>query len=964
MDIISFENSVLNDHRLYLCRPNKTIVDEITPHISEFRITENYGNVNQLEISIPYVITTDDGQIIRNHVVDKALGSYLIRYDFKNEIKDYYIITDPENEMGSDGSQQLKIVAYQLQYELKDKLVRAFRGTYVLYDPIGNEGVLNQTLLTKSSWKVGYIDGTLYGKYRTFDIGEQNLLEFVLEAIQTYGTDYVPVFDTKKRELNIYKIESAGADLGLQIEYGNYLKALNEKQNFNEIATRIYAYGNNNLDFRSLNITGMDYIENLTYFMLGYKEDEYGNVISHSPYMSDELVRAERAYQNLLATKQGVFQNHLTQLENLQQQKIQKENELFVLQTELKQILDARDVDIGNGGNGSSYNPQIAAKQAQINAKQQEINAIQNQIDSVENQILQLRQEISIENNFSPELIEERNFFIREKTWQNTYYTDPKDLYDEALKLLNQWSQPTYVYEVDVADILNQLNNPKDKERLKLGSIVTINYPEFNIKIKAKVITIEHDVINNNLKLTIANNTDLQSGFLKYADLVKSTAYSSTQITQNKDNWNLAKGTNTLLMQYMQSAIDANTQAIKGGTNLQYELNERGLTIKSKDDPNKILRAVNSTISISNDGGLTYKNALTSFGLVAETVYGYLIAGTNLVIQNEAGTVQIDGDGMTVSDMNLTVTRSDSKTRIRINATDGIKVQTNTGTAGSPNWQDRLYADTEGNLILTGILQSGSVVGGSITIGSGNNSFRANNLGIWLGHEVFTLAPFSVDMAGNMKASSATLSNSVFNGGQIVGSSINIGNGAFTVSPTGAVFASNLTLNGGSINWNSVNSDPIATNAVNLANMAASLATAIANGSYSGGTFINQRMIYSPTIMTGTAGRYLKLEGSQLLSMNGNTKDGISLDGSTGEIIFYYGGTEAGSIFHFQSGFGPVLGMTHNNLHFYASNRIIMSGLGSPVSISIGGGGSDTIYAYGTWNFSNANTIGLYARFA
>lgn len=49
----------------------------------------------------------------------------------------------------------------------------------------------------------------------------------------------------------------------------------------------------------------------------------------------------------------------------------------------------------------------------------------------------------------------------------------------------------------------------------------------------------------------------------------------------------------------------------------------------------------------------------------------------------------------------------------------------------------------------------------NMIIGSGNNVFKASYLGIHLGHADFALAPFSVDMYGNLYANSATIQGSI-----------------------------------------------------------------------------------------------------------------------------------------------------------------------------------------------------------
>lgn len=101
--------------------------------------------------------------------------------------------------------------------------------------------------------------------------------------------------------------------------------------------------------------------------------------------------------------------------------------------------------------------------------------------------------------------------------------------------------------------------------------------------------------------------------------------------------------------------------------------------------------------------------------------------------------------------------------------------------------------------------------------------------------------------------------------GKIIGGSIKIGtgfevdeNGVLTA--TGADISGDISLGAGStIDWNYVNTDPDTTTALNTANSASSTASTaltvaqqIANGTYSGGTFINGTTIYSPNIFGNT----------------------------------------------------------------------------------------------------------------
>lgn len=119
--------------------------------------------------------------------------------------------------------------------------------------------------------------------------------------------------------------------------------------------------------------------------------------------------------------------------------------------------------------------------------------------------------------------------------------------------------------------------------------------------------------------------------------------------------------------------------------------------------------------------------------------------------------------------------RSDKLARSVFNA-DEFRMQRGDGEG---HWTDAIYFDpVEGQYKFTGVVEASAFRGGTITIGSGNNIFKAGVSGIHLGHDGFASAPFSVTMSGHMKAVGAefsgTISASTINGSAIVGGTINV----------------------------------------------------------------------------------------------------------------------------------------------------------------------------------------------
>ncbi|GMX64375.1 hypothetical protein Elgi_36440 [Paenibacillus elgii] len=120
----------------------------------------------------------------------------------------------------------------------------------------------------------------------------------------------------------------------------------------------------------------------------------------------------------------------------------------------------------------------------------------------------------------------------------------------------------------------------------------------------------------------------------------------------------------------------------------------------------------------------------------------------------------------------ITVTRNDKSYRTKVNATEGLRIQKNIGTQSSPNWSDRFFVDTNGNLTLKGHFQAGD----------GERVFTIDDNGLALGSSTWANAPFRADYHGNvymnrLTADTAEIKNSYFRDGHIVGSDMIIGAG-------------------------------------------------------------------------------------------------------------------------------------------------------------------------------------------
>jgi hypothetical protein len=275
--------------------------------------------------------------------------------------------------------------------------------------------------------------------------------------------------------------------------------------------------------------------------------------------------------------------------------------------------------------------------------------------------------------------------------------------------------EPQLSVKIDVVDFLQVLEEQSKWNKLVLGDICSIYYPSLNINIKAKIVEVEFDYEQSNINLTIANVQTVMNDKRKFIEDLYKSISTSTSFDMNSFKYDSAYQKSNEVQDILNNVWDSAKREIVSGVNQSVTVNERGVTITDSSDPNKFLRMMNGVIGMTGDGGNSFKTALTSSGIVAERLYGQIIAGENLTITTGNGDFIVDQNGVKITDLDLIITKSDNMSRIIENATDGIKIQKNTGTMSSPVWDDIFSVDTSGNLNFTGKFSAGSITSSSIT---------------------------------------------------------------------------------------------------------------------------------------------------------------------------------------------------------------------------------------------------------
>lgn len=700
------------DLELFLAKPNMTIIGKIKHHYRK-RSVRKLGQINEITFDVPYEVDIRHN-LVKTPLFDQIREGYLIKAK-EGPVSEWYTIVNTKKRVEESGEEYKSVTAYSLAYELKDKIIRGLNVTSYNAEQILREALAN------TIWNIGYIDSDFIFMYRSFDVSESTVLEFVFEIAETFGA--LPIWDTEKRRIHLYNPKNIGLDKGFVIKDKKYLKALEDEIDYEEVCTRLRVYGKDGLSIQRVNPTGAPYLEDFSFYMYPFQRDENRNVISHSYYMSDDLCHAILDYQEKVEQKKGIFEGYIAQIESLEKTKTQLQTELFQLETELALIQDRYDVKYANAEMGvyefvhntSNYRiqemlhkdkyyivmlkagtsnvnfrvngtlrpitkvndwfivhrftgadrllievqgtPTYAPfhviyltvqydeynnllneaeliekyneprKKDQVNAKKAEINNIDLQIDAVRSQIDALREELSIENNFTPEQIIERNMFIKEKVWEDQNYFNDVDLYKDAIKKFEAMRTPPININIDIVNFLEVVECQRDWNKIGLGDYIYIKYERFNVYAKAKIIEIDIDYEERNINLTISNIENIKDHSDLWDSILQKTYSTSTQINMNKFKWDRVEYLEDDVTKLITNAWDAAKQAVVNGVNNSVTIDRRGITVRDPSDPLTFLRIVHGTLAITNDGGNTFKHAITSQGAVKERIRCKILKG-------------------------------------------------------------------------------------------------------------------------------------------------------------------------------------------------------------------------------------------------------------------------------------------------------------------------------------------------
>jgi hypothetical protein len=662
------------------------------------------------------------------------------------ENKGYFVIINVQRS--GDGIKETKeVTCYSLEYIMASKKLVKFEGTYKFYDLVDPTKTLLQTLISYvPGWKIGDVDASLMGKYRTFDETDTNVYNFLMEKVETaYQCAFT--FDTINRTINAHVPSQASSVTDIFLSPDNVIKSFDLEPVNDELVTALSVYGAGDLSINTVNPLGTNTIYNYNYF-------------ENTNWMSQGLIDALNSWELKIESYQGVYADLLTSLKTRNAELVTLEGELVDLNSELEALKVVRKVRLEQGLDIRNITAQIESKKAEINNKTREIELKNGQISTLKDQLKIINDALKFATNFTTSQLEELSNYTFGATYQNENFiqTDSmteeeiqdmaQRLYDQATDVLTKTSVPRYTFSVDSVNFLFLKDFQNYINQLKLGCTITVK-PNDDLTIYPVLLEVSLSYDNpEDFSLTFSNRLRLDTAEYQYGDLFGKTQDLINTTSFNSEMWsNWTDGYKDDVTNFIDSALDASLNNIISSVNQEIKIDSMGLTGKrylpetSTYSPEQIWLTSNLIVFTDDNWntartalGKIFFNGISTYGLVAETLVGNIIAGNELIITNENNTFRIDESGVTITDANVNITTLNGNSRILIDPINGLKIQKKNGTV----WADKLYADSEGNLNLSGnlVAATGSFSGkitategsiGGITINSKGIQKDANN---------------------------------------------------------------------------------------------------------------------------------------------------------------------------------------------------------------------------------------------
>lgn len=723
---------------IWLCNPNKQRVGLIKTYTDQ-NVILRFNDMQEITLKVPYVVGVTD------HIYDKVVQKRLLEIDNIG-----YFLINSVKEYDNGIERYREVTSYSLEAELQYRKINMVDGTYKFYDLIEPKNTLmNMIFDGQTNWTVGYVDPDLMNKYRTFEIPDSTIYQFLMNDVET-AYECIFVFNSFERQVSAYYLPNFLQKTGIYLTFDNLIKEAEIQEEAEELVTQLKVYGQD-IDIRQVNPTGSDAIYNFQYF-------------KNQEWMQQDLIDALNQWEEKIQQNSDRYKQLLVNRQTTNQQLIQLKSQLADLQSEYDSLEGVMKVRIEAGQDISDIKQQMDAKQQQINQKNQEISQAETALKQIESYLSEISTQLKIENNITGQLWTELIPYIIQNTYQNeTFVVNSEmdevekqqmaqDLYDMGENVLSRVATPRFTFSLDSTNFIYLQELQPFTKQLNLGQVINVEVSYG--KVTPIILEIEFSFDDPTLlNFTFGNRYKLDSSEYEFSDLFGDAISGGTQVKFDSAKWGeyVNSGMNNEVSNFINSALDAAKNNVINQSNQEIVINQNGLRgrqmLEDGDYSNEQCWLTSNTLAFTKDnwntaqlalGKITFNNQAV-YGVVADALVGKIVAGNQLWITNDNNSFLLDQNGAVLNNAQFTIIKG--KNTIKLDPESGIEVLNG---SNRQMWID----PATGNLNIAGTITatSGSIGGFQI----GDTYLKQNNGVIQLNADgSATIGALSISTNGN-----------------------------------------------------------------------------------------------------------------------------------------------------------------------------------------------------------------------
>lgn len=797
----------------YLAYPDKRTIGVIHTYNLQTDIMANSANKTTCTI-----YRYEDGQETKFYK-SITVGKYIHLYGVG-----WFRIT--KVSINNEGlNEQKDITALSIECELGQTYLTSFGslGTdddeqggldrYCLYNKLdAAHSILHIFLQKNPGWSIEYVDPNISTEYRSFQVDSVDSYSFLTDTVaKTY--ECVFIFNSYKRSVSVYKLESLGKDTGITFNYRNVIKSIQMDTSEDDVKTVLTVVGGNDdrtntpLGIIDVNISGTNQIYNFSYYL---------------PMMSQELRDGLARYDELCRNNEILYQEKMSSLLshydelNTLKTKVSDEGEdstnwttFGLRELQEKEKIYKTNMSLYLGDNESelyqknavihaAIEAEIVVRTKQISDKEAENQALLAEIQSLV---------VSLPEVLGEELYAKLGPFIREDTLTDDSFIVTNSMTDkEILEMqqallehgrneLERVCYPQFTMEVDLINFTMDYDYKRFTDALEMFNIIHISFEDHDSVVSARLLKVHINWDNpSDFKVTFSNKNRLD----EFMDLLKEVQDQadnlSSQVGFATGAWKNAATVSVDVNKYMNNILNASKQQLVSNDNNEVKIDSTGILCRRWHEEQQIYDPCQVWITANqiaithtnwNDVGLALGYIKMGndyfFGLAAREIVGQLLMSEKLIVSNTSGSYTIDKNGFVAKQGAYQVKiNPDTPNDIFSISIDGNRL---------------LYVDTKARaLTFEGklITKSGQLANFNIA----DNTLISGNIGLcsdktsgaiayWAGNADRTKAPFRVSNTGALICSNAT----------ITGGSLKIG-ANFEVNAEGILTAKSAVFTG------------------------------------------------------------------------------------------------------------------------------------------------------------------------